>query len=118
MNKILDFIKNFEPSFFGFDEWDLWMAFAFIVLIFIVINWLTSFLQTPTGKRIKKFLVIAFYSVFIGALLFMLLNALLTGHYDKLSLMMLFLILPYLKRLMGIFYEKYDKLVDRRISGD
>jgi hypothetical protein len=118
MDRITTFIKNFDPSFFGLDSWDLSIGFGLMILIFILLNWLTSFLQPAIGQRIKKILAIVFYAVFIGLLLFMLLNSLLTERYDRLIIMIFILILPYLKRLVGNFYKRYDELVDRRISRD
>jgi len=118
MGGITDFIKNFDPSFIGLDSWDLWTGFGLMVLIFVVLNWLTSFLKPTIGQRIKKILAVVFYSVFIGLLLFMLLNSLTTERYDRLTIMIFVLILPYLKRLIGNFYKRYDELVDRRISRD
>jgi hypothetical protein len=118
MDRITDFIKNFDPSVFGLDSWDLWIGFGLLVLIFVLLNWATSFLQPTIGRTIKKILAIAFYSVFIGLLFFMLLNSLLTERYDRLTMMIFILILPYLKRLVGNFYKRYDEVVDRRISRD
>jgi hypothetical protein len=113
MDRITDFIKNFHPSLFGLDPWDMWIGFGLMIIIFILLNWVTSFLQPTTGQRIKKILAIVFYSLFIGLLVFALLNSLLTERYDRLTIVIFILILPYLKRLVGNFYKRYDDLVDR-----
>jgi hypothetical protein len=113
MDRITDFIRNFDPSLFGLGPWDIWIGLAVIVLNYIVLNWLTSFLQPTRGQRIKKVLAIVFNTVFIGIPVFVLLNSLLTERYDRLTVMIFILILPFLKRLVGNFYKRYDELVDR-----
>ena len=118
MDRLTDFIRNFDPSIFGLSPWDMWIGLAVMVFIYIVLNWLTSFLQPTTGQSIKKILAMVFNSVFIGLLIFILLNSVLTERYDRLAIMVFILILPYLKILVGNFYKRYDNLVDRRISRD
>jgi hypothetical protein len=111
MDRITDFIRNFDSSLFGVGSWDMWIALAIMVLIYTVLSWLTSFIQPTRGQRIKKVLAIVFNSLFIGILFFVLLNSLLTERYDR--LMIFILILFFLKRLVGNFYKRYDELVDR-----
>jgi len=113
MDRIVGFIKNFDPSVLGLGPWGMWIVFGLLVLVFIVLNWLTSFLQPPTGQRIKKIVEIVFYVVFIALIVFMSLNSLLTEHYDRLTITIFILVLPYLKRLVGNFYKRYDEFVDR-----
>jgi cytochrome b561 len=113
MDRIIDFIKTFKLSLFGLDTWDLWIGFGIIILIFVFANWLTSFLQPTTGQRIKKILTIVFYSVFFGVMILIILNSLLTENYDRLTVMVFVLIIPYLKRWMEEFYKRYDRFVDR-----
>ena len=113
MDDAIDFIRDFKPSFFGLDNWGLWICFGVIILVFVVANWLTSFLQPKVAKIIKSILAVLFYTVFFSVMLLAILNSILTARYDRLTIMIFILILPYLKRWVGNFYKKYDAFVDR-----
>lgn len=103
MNKAIDFIKDFDSALFGLGSWDIWISLGIFVLVFILANSLTSFLQPTTSRRIRKILNIVFYAILGGVLLFVVLNSILIKHYDKLTVMLFLIILPSLKKWVGNF---------------
>ncbi|SKC88818.1 hypothetical protein SAMN05660236_5701 [Ohtaekwangia koreensis] len=118
MDSVIDFIKNFKFPLSDLDFWGLLITFGIIILIFVIANWLISFLNPTTARTTKRILTIIFYSVFFFELIFVVLNAILTENYNRLTVMV-FMIAPYYIRLwIGKFYKRYDKLVDKLASKD
>jgi hypothetical protein len=74
---------------------------------------LISFFSPATAHATRRILGITFYSVFFALQLFVMLNAILTENYDRLSVMIIVSVLPYLRYWVGKFYRRYDNLVDR-----
>ena len=95
MDKIAEYIKTFDPFKYGLDTWDLWIGLGLMIFLFLVLNLLTSSSRPATGQKIKSVLTFIFYGVFIGVLLFALMNSLLTKRYDRLAITIFILTLPF-----------------------
>jgi hypothetical protein len=116
MERIIAFIKDFKLSSYGLDIWDMWLIFGIIIIAFALSNWIISFSPALTSGRLKKWLAFFFYSIFYGVMVFMILNAVLTNDYARLSALIFGLILPNLRPWIDKFYRGYDNLVDKIIS--
>lgn len=112
MNRIIDFIRDFDTSFFGENSLYIWLVFVFIILVNFAIKWLSKVLS----PKIIKALRIVFYLVFLSIIIFLVLNTLFTGRYGGLFVLFFILIFPFLRRGIGVFYKKYDEAVDRFLN--
>ena len=105
MDRITDIIVNYEPFFFGLGTWYIWIGFGLMSIFFIALNLMTSCLRPEIGDKMKNLLMIVFYSALTGILFLFLLKSLLTERYDRMTIILFALILPYLKRFVRAFYK-------------
>lgn len=117
METIIDFIKEFQLSKYGLDVLDMLNILGMILGSFILAYGLTAFLPAVTAVRLKKILLRVVSSILYGVIIFMMLNALLTKDYGKLAVLIFSASVTYLRRGVELFYETYDKLVDKVTRG-
>jgi hypothetical protein len=112
MNRIIDFIKDFDASFFGENSLYIWLVFLFIILVNFAIKWLSKVLS----PKIIKPLRIVFYLLFLSIITFLVLNTSLKGQYEGFFILFLIFIFPFLRTGISVIYKKYDEAVDRFLN--
>lgn len=113
METVSDFIKNFKLGSYGLDIWDMWIILGCFILTFITLNWLASFQPSRASKKMKTILNVVFITLFYIVVTLMILNSALTRDYARLLVLIFLLVLPYLKRGVKGFYQRYDQVVDK-----
>ena len=113
MNQAADFIRNFEPSALGLGIWGVWIGLGIVIVAYVVMVKLATFLPRVTSDLTRKILRITFYAILIGVISFMLLNSLLNQNYGQLAVIIFLLLLQTLRRVASKLYKSYDTIVDK-----
>jgi hypothetical protein len=117
METVIDFIKEFRISNYGWDGKDVLIIIGMILAGFILANGVISFLPAATAGRVRKILLAIVSSISYGVIIFFMLNAFLTQDYGRLAGIIFLAGATYLRRGVELFYETYDKLVDKVARG-
>lgn len=116
MSELLSFIKEFHPSSYGIGFWEIVIVCALMIVISVIVNKLSLFLQPSTARRVNVVVSILFNSIFFGVIILAALNASLNSNYERLGILIFISLLPYLRTWTWTFYKKYDLLVDKLIN--
>jgi hypothetical protein len=109
MGTIIDFIKNFHVASYGLTMVDVWVCLGLILIVSVLVRWLISFLPQESSAKVKRIITVVSLSFIYSIVAFIILNALLNKRYDKMILLIFFLVVPYVKKM----YQLYDNLVDK-----
>jgi hypothetical protein len=107
MNSVIDFIKEFKFSGYGF------VMFGLMLVALLLLNWIASFFPVHIGSRIKSIGTILFTTISYGVIALIVLNALFTHNYIKLWFLIFAVLIPYIRQWADKLYQVYDNLVDR-----
>jgi hypothetical protein len=114
METVIDFIKEFRLSNYGWDVNDELILIGTILAGFILANGLISFLPAATAGRSRKILAFVVSSMAYGIIIFVMLQALLNKDYGKLGVTFVCVIL-FMRKEFRLLYEKYDELIDKLV---
>jgi|GEM_PF-4542486 len=113
MKSVVDFIREFKLSSYGFDMWDMWIAFGILIVVSVLARWIVaSFLPASKTSPIKRTLSIVFNTIFYVVLTFVILNALLLDDHLKVTLIIFLMVVPHHDK----FFQAYDNLVDKIVN--
>jgi hypothetical protein len=109
METIIDFVKNFRLASYGITTFDVWLFLGLLLVTFVAVRWLTSFLPESSSAKIRSVITVVSLSVLYSVIAFIILKAFLAQRYGKVAVMIFTLVVPYVKTL----YKLYDDLIDK-----
>ena len=116
MDVIIDFIKNFHPSKLGLGLWEILAITALTLMSLVLTNWLVSFLPTRKANLIMAIVRQTFNVAYYGAMVLVFLNAILTGDYEYVIILMFILAAFIVSSKIDYWYKLYDSFMDKRIN--
>lgn len=114
MQKIIDFIRDFQPSNLNLGWGELVLYAGGLIVILVLINWMISFLPEHSGNLIRTIVKVALNVLSYSFISLIILNAILTDDYGNVFIMVV--IVAAIK--IDYWYRLYDKFVDRKMNKD
>jgi hypothetical protein len=115
---MIDFIRDFKPSNWGWSLADLIIFVGIVVLTLVSINWILSFLKPRPASLVKKMINVLTNCLFFGLLIIMVLNAILTKDYRNILMSIFVLVALKLNYWSSYVYKLYDNFIDKKINKD
>jgi hypothetical protein len=109
MNDALEFIRDFKMADYGISGWDLLIAVAAAIVVWIVLPGMIALTNIASRSSVRMIVNIVFRFLFAGLFLVMIIHEFLNQEYIKIMITVLLLILSQHE----ILFARYDKFIDR-----